>query len=72
MGQSRKAHADARHVAIHVLKHRTALTNRELGKLFGGVGPSAIAHAARWDEARVRGDQPLDEVIRSVLSQVKG
>jgi hypothetical protein len=57
---------------FHVLKHSTALTNRELGQLFGGVGPSAIAHAARRVGARLRGAQRLDAIIRSVLSQVKG
>jgi len=69
---ARTPHADARNVAIHVLKRRTGLTNRNLGQFFGGVGPSAVAQAARRVAARVGGDRWLATMVNRVLSQVKG
>ncbi|MEW6684156.1 MAG: transposase [Nitrospirota bacterium] len=69
---SRTPRADARSVAIYVLKRTTGLTNRDLGQFFGGVGPSAIAQTARRVAARLGGDQRLAETVDRVLSQVKG
>lgn len=69
---SRTPHADARNVAIHVLKQSTGLTNRDLGQFFGGVVPSAIAQATRRVAARLGGDRRLAAMVDRVLSQVKG
>lgn len=66
---------EARRVAIYLIKRRTSVTNREIGKRFGGVSYSAVSKVVERTEREMEKDKNLKKRISSmvrIMSQFKG
>ncbi len=64
-----------RNIAIHLMKKWTAITNKEIGELFEGLGFSAVAQANSRFSRKLMNDKILWKRVREILdklSHVKG
>jgi hypothetical protein len=68
---ARREYRHARDMAIDLLKRQTAMTNREIGELFGGLSYSAVAKICQRYGKKLQGNEELSRVVGR-LSRVKG
>ncbi len=64
-----------RNIAIYLLKKYTALTNNQIGQLFGNMSYSAVTRVVQRFEQKIKKDKELKKRIGSIkadLSNVKG
>ena len=66
---------DPRNMAIYLLKTYTALSNREIGEKFGGVGVSSVSKVFERFKEKLNNDNELKRQLKALLknmSNVKG
>ena len=66
--------ADAKKVAVYVLKRNSGLNNREIGEQFGGLTYSAVAKICSRLEEKIERNRSIERVVASIernLSNVK-
>ena len=59
-----------RKLAIYLLKRHTALTNRQIGQMFGGLTYSAVSKTYQRFSARLRDDRRLQRKVKEVMFHV--
>jgi len=60
-----------RKLVIYLLKGHTALANRQIGQMFGGLTYSAVSKTYQRFSAKLRDDRRLQRKVKEVMSHVK-
>ncbi len=61
----------ARKVALYLIKRYSAINNREIGKLFGGLHYSSVSKSSARMEKEMAQDKNLSRLTRGLVSHVK-
>jgi REP element-mobilizing transposase RayT len=62
---------EARNVAMYLVQRHSGLSNREIGSLFGGIQPSAVAKTSARVEAQMQRDKKTQDIINTLISRIK-
>lgn len=61
----------ARNVAVYLAHKYGGLSNREIGKFFGGIHSSSVSQAARRTGGKMRSDNELTKIVQELESVLK-
>ena len=62
-----KDHGDYRNIAIHLMKKRTSVTNKQIGDIFGGLSFTAVSKANQRFMMRMKKDGKLGKRVDDLL-----
>lgn len=65
------ARNEARLLALHLLSRHSTMTQREIGKLFGGIGSAAVSLAAKSCGDECRRNRALSKRLREAMAILK-
>ena len=68
--QRNRGVAQARHVAIYMIRNMTNLSQDDIGKLFGGRDHTTIMHSLRLVEQRLKTDKAFAETIKELKTNI--
>jgi hypothetical protein len=64
--------AESRRVALYLSHRLSGVSLREVGKFFGGIGPSAVTQNTRRFGVRLAEDRGLSEKVDSLMKRLSG
>ena len=69
--RGRIARNEARLLAVYLLARHSAMTQREIGRLFGGVSDVAISNSARLCEEKMKENKSLRKNCEKLMGILK-
>jgi hypothetical protein len=67
----RRRNNTAKKVAIYLIKRYSGMSNKEIGRIFGGMHHSAVSKSSTRLEREIENDENLQKLLSDIMSNVK-